>query len=124
MRKITVPTKYENQSRLRIIQLIQEECGGSQQRFADRTGINKSSISQYVNGRNLPSSIRADQIAGAFKVNPAWVMGFDVPMIPSPAASAGLKDGALLAKIGRLTDSHRAVVENMVDSLLDLQSSQ
>lgn len=73
-------TKFEQQTRDRISKLIQEECDGSQQRFADKTGLNKASVSQYVNGRNTPSNLTAKRIADAFGVNPAWVMGFDVPM--------------------------------------------
>ena len=92
--------------------------------LADKSGVNETSISQYVNGHHAPSNISSGKMAEVLGVDPLWLMGFDVPMIPSPAASAGLKDGALLAKIGRLTESHRTVVENMVDSLLDLQSRQ
>lgn len=71
------PTKEELESQKRIIELINERCNGSQQQFADRAGIGKSSVSQYVNGTNFPSNKRAAQIAKAFNVNPVWVMGFD-----------------------------------------------
>ena len=79
MNKKEALTKYEAQARSRIGQLVQEECGGSQQRFAERTHLNKASVSQYVNGRNTPSNLTAKKIADAFNVNAAWVMGFDVP---------------------------------------------
>ena len=74
--------KYEQQAMERINSLIAEECGGSQQRFSEKTGINKGSISQYTNGKNVPSNFTAKKIADAFNLNPAWVMGFDVPMKP------------------------------------------
>lgn len=73
-------TRFEKQSKERIAYLIDRYCSGSQQRFADMTDINKASVSQYVNGKNTPSNVTAGKIAFAFNVNPAWVMGFDVPM--------------------------------------------
>lgn len=89
------PSIIELKSRQRIIELIQDECDGSQQVFADRAGIGKGSVSQYVNGRNFPSNLTAGQIGSAFGVSPAWVMGFDVSKYPSAssvAPSAGAPD--------------------------------
>lgn len=74
------PTEIERNSQIRILQLISEYCDGSQQVFADKVGIGKSSVSQYANGTNFPTNIRAAQIAKTFNVSPMWVMGFSVPM--------------------------------------------
>lgn len=73
-------TIYEKSAMERIRYLIDQFCDGSQQQFVDKTQINKASVSQYVNGKNVPSNITAAKIAGIFNVNPAWLMGFDVPM--------------------------------------------
>lgn len=59
----------------RVQQLITEQCGGSQQVFADKTGLTKGSVSQYVNGRNEPSKNTAAKIAEAFGVTREWVLG-------------------------------------------------
>ena len=64
----------------RIKSLIETYCEGSQQRFANRCGISKYSVSQYVNGSNAPGNVSAAKIAKAFDLDPLWVMGFDVPM--------------------------------------------
>ena len=64
----------------RIKSLINDYCEGSQQKFADRCGISKYSVSQYVNGSNAPGNVSAAKIAKAFDLDPLWVMGFDVPM--------------------------------------------
>ncbi len=69
----------KNNSRNRIIELIQEYCEGSQQRFVDKTGLNKGTVSLYVNGHRTPSNLAAQKIGETFHVAPAWVMGFDVP---------------------------------------------
>ena len=62
----------------RVLQLINEQCGGSQQVFADRTGLTKGSVSQYVNGRNTPSRKTAAKIAEEFNVTIEWL--FDEPL--------------------------------------------
>ena len=51
----------------------------SQQELADKSGIGKSSISHYVNGSNEPGNKSAYALAEVLNVNPAWLMGLDVP---------------------------------------------
>lgn len=70
-------TKYERISRNRIKSLINTYCDGSQREFAKRTGLNIGSVSQYVNGKNVPSNKSAQKIADAFGVAAEWVMGFE-----------------------------------------------
>lgn len=67
-------------SQLRVKELM-SECSTmeSQQEFADYCGISKFSLSQYVNGTNTPGNVNAAKIAKKMRVNPLWVMGFDVP---------------------------------------------
>lgn len=50
------------------------------QELADRTGISKASISQYLSGQHKPSNISAGKMAEVLGVNPLWLMGFEVPM--------------------------------------------
>lgn len=57
----------------------------TQQELADKSHIGKSSISHYVNGSNEPGNKSAYQLAKALNVNPAWLMGLDVPkQLPRP----------------------------------------
>lgn len=51
------------------------------QELADKSGVSKSSISQYVNGSHSPSNISSGKMAPILNVNPLWLMGFDVPMM-------------------------------------------
>ena len=55
------------------------ENGISQQELADKSGIGKSSISHYANGSNEPGNKSAYALAKVLNVNPAWLMGLDVP---------------------------------------------
>lgn len=103
-------SEIEALCRKRIIYLINEFCNGSQQEFADRAGIGKSSVSQYVNGSNSPGNITSGKIAAAFSVNPAWVMGFDVPKEIN-SASKDVPNGAIMLK---KSDFHKIPVYGRV----------
>ena len=46
----------------------------------DKTGIGKSSISQYMNGKVKPKQDRIYLMAQALNVDELWLMGHDVPM--------------------------------------------
>lgn len=50
------------------------------QELADKSGVSKASISQYVNGSHAPSNISSGKMASVLNVNPLWLMGFDVSM--------------------------------------------
>jgi len=78
MEKKHILSPYEKQIRQRIIEIINNFCEGSQRKFVDRTGINKGSVSQYVNGKNTPSWSNAEKIAAAFGIDVAWVMAVDI----------------------------------------------
>lgn len=49
------------------------------QELADKSGVSKASISQYINGSHAPSNISSGKMAKILNVNPLWLMGFDVP---------------------------------------------
>lgn len=55
----------------------------SAQELADRSGVSKASISQYVNGSHKPSNISAPKLAKVLKVNAMWLMGFDMDEEPA-----------------------------------------
>lgn len=70
--------KHEITAR-RITEML-SETGLKPVELAERTGINKASISQYVNGTHAPSNVSAGKMAPVLGgVNPVWLMGFDVP---------------------------------------------
>ena len=49
-----------------------------------KTGIGKSSISTYLAGEYLPKQTNLYKLAKALSVNPAWLLGEDVPMEEIP----------------------------------------
>lgn len=112
-KKMTL-SEYEEIARHRIQHLIDKYCYGSQQVFADRTGINKASVSQYVNGKNTPSSVTAEKIAKAFGCAPEWVMGFS-----SRDDSNDLADDEriLVANYRKLSPIEKESINNIIDKM-------
>lgn len=56
--------------------------------LSEKTGIPKSSISQYMSGYAKPKQDRIYLIAKALDVSETWLLGYDVPMDRSPAPAA------------------------------------
>lgn len=46
----------------------------------EKTGIPKSAMSMYISGQRVPRQDRISEIADAYNINEAWLMGYDVPM--------------------------------------------
>ena len=62
------------------IQELMEMHNLSQQEFAARCGLNKGVVSLYVNGKREPRQDKLYVISKTFDVDPAWLMGLDVPI--------------------------------------------
>lgn len=71
-------TKKTSSERIREILSYYEI---SQSEFCRRTGLDKSTVSLYINGKREPMQDKIDLIARSFNLDPAWVMGYDVGMI-------------------------------------------
>lgn len=48
--------------------------------LSEKTGISRSSISQYMSGYAKPKNDRIYLIANALNISEAWLLGYDVPM--------------------------------------------
>ena len=54
------------------------------QDLANLSGVNKASISQYLNGSHAPSNISSGKMAKVLGVSAPWLMGFDVSSSDTP----------------------------------------
>ena len=54
--------------------------GDSQNEMGRKSGLTKSAISNYINGTREPRQDALLLLSKAYNVNPAWLMGLDVPM--------------------------------------------
>ena len=61
------------------IQEVIEDTGATVTELSIKTGIGASTISRYISGKFEPKQDRLNKIADALDVNPAWLMGEDVP---------------------------------------------
>jgi len=66
-------------SKHRIKELI-NLTGDSQNEMARKSGLTKSAISNYINGTREPRQDAIFHLSKAYNINPAWLMGYDVPM--------------------------------------------
>ncbi len=70
----------KNETTAKRLALALSNANMKPQELADKSGVSKSSISQYVNGSHAPSNISSGKMANILNVDPLWLMGFDVPM--------------------------------------------
>ena len=92
--------------------------GDRQADLERKTGLAKSSVSSYLSGQRIPRQDKISAIADAYHVNPAWIMGYDVPMKKLSSSQAD-KDFDLLDKWHKLTDSQQQLIEKMIDEFLN-----
>lgn len=83
----------------------------NQTEFCKKTGIQKSALSNYLNGDRVPRQDQLSLIADAFNVDPAWLMGYDVPMYFRPLMKAYER--------GNLVNS---ITDNEIDILKKLRA--
>lgn len=48
--------------------------------LSEKTGIPKSMVSYYLNGKTKPKADRIYKISQALDISEAWLLGYDVPM--------------------------------------------
>lgn len=67
--------------------------------LANKTGINKTTISYYMNGKTVPRSSKLYLIAQALNVSEAWLLGYDVPMARSQESKRNDQLAKLIVKM-------------------------
>lgn len=116
--------KY-NVTASRIIKAM-ADAGISQQELANRSGINKSSISHYVNGTHEPGNKAAYALAQALDVDPLWLMGLDVEVHDAPTITVPTKKVPALKGVhavqivggqivGKVPEAHKNTIEVQID---------
>lgn len=81
-------------SKHRLMELL-EVFQLSQTELCNKCGLNKSALSNYLNGDRKPRQDKLSLIADAFSIDPAWLMGYDTPMYPVPST----EDDAIASEI-------------------------
>ena len=88
------------------IKLLMDHFCINQTELCKKTGIQKSALSNYLKGDREPRQDQISLIADPFNINPAWLMGYDVPMFMQ-AASTHSNSSAL-----NLSDKEIVLLDN------------
>lgn len=93
------------------------------------TSVSEGTISCYLNGRYEAKQQRVRLFAEALRVNPAWLMGYDVPMDstppailsdPSPASAPATPQDPLQEVLDQLNQEGREKVLEYAQALVAL----
>ena len=116
--------RLKKQASARIKIIIDEYCDGIQQLLADTTGVAKASISQYAHGRNVPNNITAKKLGTPFGINPAWIMGFDVPMkIQTSGFELSEDEAVIISKYRALDQQTKKHLLKYIEFIVDQKNN-
>ncbi len=108
----------KNKITAKRLQLALSNANINQQELAERSGVSKASISQYMNGSHAPSNISSGKIGKVLNVEPMWLMGFDVEMRKQLSSKSAENDMILLKKFSMLNERDKKIVMSIIDSML------
>lgn len=114
--------KYEKTAN-RLKMAMSEADIKSQEELAEKSGVHKSSISQYINGSHSPSNLSSGKMGKVLNVNPLWLMGFDVEMRKDIFYGKADEDLEFLEKFSMLNERDKNIVLNLMDSMLSNKGS-
>lgn len=86
--------------------------------------LGKGAISQYCSDRAQPGQIMVLAIAEALGVDPAWVMGADVPMRRKLSEGLGAEASEFYVRFLKLNERDKAIVRAMIETLISLPESK
>jgi transcriptional repressor len=96
----------------------------TQSKLSEISGINTSTISEYIKGKYDPSRSRIFEFSEILKVNPVWLMGFDVPMKDKklekeieapPVVDTSVLTAAELAEFEKVTQTNKLLFFNGIE---------
>lgn len=88
------------------------------------TGLTTSSVSRYLSGQSVPKQQPLSLMADFLGVNPAWLMGYDVPMLIGASADYILESEKLALAIETLTPENRENLLKYAQWLVDNQGKE
>lgn len=101
--------------------------------LSKKTKVAEGTISCYINGRYEAKQNRVKVFADALDVNPAWLMGYDVPMEPErqtepststiPAGFEPLPEMAMVPLIGSIACGTPITAEQNVESYIGVPAA-
>ncbi len=110
-------------SRHRLKELL-NESGDTQNEMARKTGLTKSAISNYINGTRDPRQDAILKISNTYNVNPAWLMGCDVPKHEDSRTNEDIKE--FLELLQSNSSDEKSIVEarQIIEMATDSKTSK
>ena len=95
--------------------------------LAIRSGVNKASISNYMNGRYKAKQGNLHAIATALSVSEAWLMGMDIPLEDTAEEAdqrnnSNPKLNVLFSRSRALSDSQLDLVNSIIAEMVKEQN--
>lgn len=102
------------------IKKLRIENGMSQEELGNKIGVKRAAINKYENGTvvNLKRST-ISKLAAALNTSPTYLMGWE----EDQDLSSGAEEARLIKKYNRLSKANKQAVLNLIDNLLEGQSS-
>ena len=111
--KIVEPCSVRIQKALSIRNMRQSD-------LCEKTGISKSTLSEYLSGRYLPKQDKTFLIAKALNVDSVWLMGYDVPMEITDIKKSSPNEPELTEGEKLMLELFRRIPEDRQQAALDL----
>ena len=108
-------------SRHRLMELM-DAFGITQSDVCKKSGLPTSAMSMYINGNRVPRQDKIGAIADAYNVDPAWLMGYDVPMERRDSKNVAEQHFEILRKYLLLSPKDQDIINSMMDSMLEKRS--
>lgn len=102
---------------IRLKSAMQESGITSASELVEKSGVNKGSVSQYINGLHVPSSNNAKKLSNVLGVNPLWLMAFDAPRFYSGYTKTHDNEPLhekIIEKFDKLDDGQKQMVLRML----------
>lgn len=91
----------------------------SQAELARRSGVDKGSISRYLQGKFSPKQGAVYSMARVLGVSPAWLIGEDVPMKPTNPDNILNASSELTVIIEQLSPADKETLKAIAETLLN-----
>ena len=90
--------------------------------LAEKSGVNKSSVSRYLSGERIPRSDAIYKMATALNVDPSWILGYNVPMTPDFVIQ--LDDQKLIVEVEKLSPENKERLKDFLSYLITKQEEK
>lgn len=113
----------KNEVTAKRLQLALSNANMKPQELADKSGVSKASISQYINGSHAPSNISSGKIGKILNVEPMWLMGFDVEMRKEISSESAKVDIDFIEKFSILNERDKKIVMSVIETMLSIKGN-